>query len=327
MQIGVFTVVLRSMNLEQSLDYLAKLGVQAVELGAGGYPGAAHCDVDALLGSNHKARELVAMVRGYGMKISSLSCHGNPLHPNAEIAREHDTAFRKAVRLARKLEVEVVTTFSGCPAGAAGDTQPNWVTCAWPPEFPEILDYQWNQVAIPYWRHAATLAKENGIHHIALEMHPGFLVYNPETLLRLREAAGPEIGANFDPSHLFWQGIDPCAAVRALAGAIWHVHAKDLGLQEWNVRVHGVLDTKPSRPPHHRSWIFRTVGYGHSRHFWCDFITALRLAGYDGALSIEHEDKLMNAREGLEKGIRFLQNIILTSPAEPSPPATPEKDI
>ena len=171
-----------------------------------------------------------------------------------------------------------------------------------------------SKVVIPYWQRMADFVRKNGGCKIALEMHPGFVVYNPETLLKLRAAAGPEIGANFDPSHLFWQGIDPCAAVRALRGAIWHVHAKDTQVQPWNATVNGVLDTKHYADELHRAWIFRTVGYGNPRRFWCDFISTLRLVGYDGTLSIEHEDSLMSPREGLERALHFLKSILMQEP-------------
>jgi sugar phosphate isomerase/epimerase len=239
-----------------------------------------------------------------------LTCAGNNLHPQKQLALSFDRDFQKAVRLANKLEVDVVITFAGCPGGAPGDKSPNWVTCPWPPDYLEILDYQWNKVVIPYWQKAARLLKTNGV-KVGLEMHPGFVVYNPETLLRLRKAAGSVIGANFDPSHLFWQGIDPCAAVRTLKGAIWHCHAKDTAIHEWNSITNGTLDTKHYRDELNRAWIFRTVGYGHPRHFWCNFVSALRMTGYDGVLSMEHEDSLMTPREGLEKGVRFLQSIVL----------------
>jgi sugar phosphate isomerase/epimerase len=314
MKVGVFTVILGSMPFEQALDYLASTGVKTVEIGTGAYTGTAHCDADALLASDQKAKDFLRAIASRGLEISCLSVHGNPIHPNREIATAHDAAFRRCVHLAQKLDVDVVTTFSGCPGGAPGDKQPNWVTCPWPPEYLEILDYQWKEAVIPYWIETTEFARKNGVHKIALEMHPGFVVYNPETLLKLRQAAGPEIGANFDPSHLIWQQIDPCAAVRALQGAIWHVHAKDTGVQQWNSRVNGVLDTKHYADELRRSWIFRTVGYGSPRHFWCDFVSALRMTGYDGALSIEHEDSLMTAREGLEKAIRFLQSIVLEEP-------------
>jgi sugar phosphate isomerase/epimerase len=314
MKLGVFTVILHSTPFEQALDYLAGLGVQTVEVGTGAFTGTAHCDAYDLLASNKKARDFLHAITSRGLQISCLSVHGNPIHPNKDIADQHDAAFQRCVRLAAKLGVEVVTTFSGCPGGAPGDKQPNWVTCPWPPEYLDILDYQWKDVLIPYWIDATEFARKNDIQKIALEMHPGFAVYNPETLLKLREAAGREIGANFDPSHLIWQGIDPCAAVRALQGVIWHVHAKDTGVQPWNARTNGVLDTKHYRDELNRSWIFRTVGYGTSRQSWCDLVSALRMTGYDGALSIEHEDSLMAPREGLEKAIRFLQGLVLTEP-------------
>ena len=311
MKAGLFTVILGSMKLEKTLDYLAGLGVETVELGAGAYAGTAHCEVDALLASARRRKELLQQVTSRGLSISALNCAGNPIHPRRPQAAAHDVAFRKAMRLAPQLGVEVVINFSGCPGGAPGDRAPNWVTCPWPPDYLEILEYQWNKVVIPYWVKRAKFAEDHGV-KIALEMHPGFVVYNPETLLKLRRAVGPVIGANFDPSHLFWQGIDPCAAVRALRGAIWHVHAKDTAVHEWNSRTHGVLDTKHYRDELSRAWIFRTVGYGHPRHFWCEFVSALRMVGYDGALSVEHEDSLMTSREGLEKGLRFVQSILLS---------------
>ncbi len=311
MKVGVFTVILREMKLEQALDYLAAQGVQAVEIGVGAYPGTDHCPVDELLDSDQKSQDFLKAIHSRGMIISCLSVHGNPIHPNQDVARDHHAAFERGVRLAQRLGVEVLTTFSGCPGGAPGDRQPNWVTCPWPSEYLEILDYQWNQVVIPYWHKALDFARSHGLRKIALEMHPGFVVYSPETLLKLRNAVGSEIGANFDPSHLFWQGIDPCAAVRALQGAIYHVHAKDTSIQTWNSSINGVLDTKHYENELNRAWIFRTVGYGNSRQFWCDFISALRMTGYDHVLSIEHEDSLMTAKEGLEKAIEFLNSIVL----------------
>jgi len=314
MKVGVFTVILGSQKIEQALDYLAGLGVQTVEIGVGAFAKNPHCDIDDLLSSERKAKDFLNAITSRGLAISALSAHGNPIHPKKEIAAAHDSDFRKAVQLALQLGVEVVNTFSGCPGGSPVDQQPNWVTCPWPPEYLEILDYQWNEVVIPYWQETAEWVRQQGLKKIAFEMHPGFVVYNPETLLRVRAAAGPEIGANFDPSHLIWQGIDPCAAVRALQGAIWHVHAKDTRVHEWNSRINGVLDTKHYGDEIHRSWVFRTVGYGSPRQFWCDYVSTLRMVGYDGALSIEHEDSLMTSREGLEKAIRFLQEVTLVEP-------------
>jgi sugar phosphate isomerase/epimerase len=216
------------------------------------------------------------------------------------------------VLVAEKLGVRRVVTFSGCPGDSESSKYPNWVTCPWPPDFLRILEWQWGEKVIPYWQGEVEFCRAHGVDMIALEMHPGFVVYNPETLLRLRAAVGPEIGVNFDPSHLFWQGIDPIHAVRELGDAIYHVHAKDTIIDPINTPVNGVLDTKPYSDEANRSWIFRTVGYGHDLKFWKDLVSNLRLVGYDYVLSMEHEDSLMSLREGLEKGVGTLRELVLT---------------
>ncbi|MDX6486012.1 MAG: hypothetical protein QOF43_1165 [Gaiellaceae bacterium] len=313
MKLGVFTVLFSDLAFEPMLDRVAALGLDAVELGTGNYPGNAHCDADALLADAGKRRALLAAVEERGLVISALSCHGNPLHPDESVASAAHETWRKTARLAVELGVEVVNCFSGCPGDGPGAKAPNWVTCAWPSEYGETLEWQWNEVAIPYWRDEAAFARETGLSKIALEAHPGFLVYNPETVLRLREAAGPEIGANFDPSHFVWQGIDPLAAVRVLgdAGAIFHVHAKDVYLDRANIAVNGVLDTKHYTRFAERSWSFRSVGYGQDEKFWRDLVSALRVAGYDGVMSIEHEDGLASVDEGLAKAVETLQRVVL----------------
>lgn len=317
MKIGVFTVLMSDRPLEKVAEYLAGLGVEAVELGCGGYPGNAHCNATELLADSGKRKNLKAILDSNGLEISALSMHGNPVHPNKEIARAHVKDQENAILLAEKLGVDTVVTFSGCPGDHPGAKFPNWVTCAWPPDYPQILEWQWNEVLIPFWREAVKVARNHGVPKIGFEMHPGFAVYNPETLLRLREAAGPEIGANFDPSHLFWQGIDVCTAIRALGkeGAIHHFHAKDTKVDANNTRLNGVLDTKPYTKESERSWIFRSLGYGNSLEVWKGMVSELRMAGYDGALSIEHEDSLMSANEGLEKGIALLKDVLVTQPA------------
>jgi sugar phosphate isomerase/epimerase len=313
MKLGVFTVLFSELGLEPMLDRVAALGLDAVELGTGNYPGGGHCDPDALLADAGKRRALLGAIKERGLVISALSCHGNPLHPDEAFARGSHETWRKTARLAVELGVDVVNCFSGCPGDGPDACAPNWVTCAWPPEYGVTLEWQWNEVAIPYWRDEAAFARETGLAKIALEPHPGFLVYNPETVLRLREAAGLEIGANLDPSHFIWQGIDPLAAVRALgqAGAIFHVHAKDVYLDRANISVNGVLDTKHYARFAERSWSFRTVGYGQDEKFWRDFVSALRIAGYDGVLSIEQEDGLLSIDEGLARAVDVLQRVLL----------------
>lgn len=310
MKLGVFTVLLSAKSLEESLAYLKESGVQAVELGAGGYPGKAHVNPDELLGDSSAISKLKELIKKYDMEISALSCHGNPVHPQKELADKFHEDFEKTVLLAEKLGVGRVCGFSGCPGDSPNSLYPNWVTCPWPDDFLKILDYQWNEVLIPYWRKTAKFAQEHGVSKICFEMHPGFAVYNPESLLKLRNAVGDVIGANFDPSHLFWQGIDPVAAIRELKDCIYHFHAKDTKIDQYNTAINGVLDVKHYGDEINRSWIFRTVGYGHDYQVWKDIISALRMVGYDYVLSIEHEDSLMSVNEGLQKAVRFLKEVM-----------------
>ncbi|MBQ8911001.1 MAG: sugar phosphate isomerase/epimerase [Clostridia bacterium] len=316
MKLGVMSPVLAGMSLEEMIKYLASLGVQSLELGCGGYPGKAHCDGADFLAHPEKIEHLKKVLAENNVELSALACHGNPLHPDKEIAGRFERDFDAAVLLCEQLGVKTVVAFSGCPGDCPTSKYPNWVTCTWPNDYKAILKWQWEEVLIPYWTKKAAFMKEHGV-RVAFEMHPGFMVYNPPTLLRLREAVGDTVGANFDPSHLFWQGIDPVAAIRALKGAIYHFHAKDTKIDEINSSVTGVLDTGAYGDILSRSWEFRTVGYGHGRTVWNDMLSTLKATGYDGVISIEHEDPLMSPREGLEKAVAFLKDcIIFEDPAE-----------
>lgn len=313
MKLGTFTVVLGDQSLDEACKFLAENGVQMVEIGCGGFPGKAHCDAAEFLANDEKCAAFLNTIAKYGLEISALSCHGNMVHPDPTVAKKYDDDFTNAILLAEKLGIGIINTFSGCPGGSLEDKTPNWVTCPWPDDFSEILEYQWNEVLIPYWKEKVAFAKAHGVHKIALELHPGFCVYNTKTLLKLREAVGPEIGANFDPSHLVWQGMDPCACIRELgkAGALFHFHAKDTKVDGINTSLNGVLDTEHYSNEINRSWIFRAVGYGHGADYWKAIISELRLAGYDYAISIEHEDSLMSGKEGLLKAINFLKNVLI----------------
>ena len=312
MKIGVITVLFGDRPLADALDYISTLGVTELEIGGGGYPGKAHCVPSEFIADKSKRDEFIKTIRDRGMHISALSAHGNPVHPDKVIAKSYHDDFENVVRLAELLEVPKVIGFSGCPGDWEGAKYPNWCTCAWPDDYAKVLKWQWEEVLIPYWIKEAEFMRSHGIEKFAIEMHPGFCVYNPETLLKLREAVGPVIGANFDPSHLIWQGIDSIAAIRKLAGTIYHVHAKDTKVDALNTSVNGVLDTKHYSDELHRSWIFRTVGYGHDAQYWRDFISNLRLVGYDDVLSIEHEDSIMTNKEGLEKAVAFLKDCIIS---------------
>jgi sugar phosphate isomerase/epimerase len=316
MRVGVFTPLLAQFPLETVFEKLRALGISTVELGTGNYPGDAHLKLD-LLGDRRALKQFKHRVTDAGFQISALSCHGNPLHPDKDIARRAQEISRKTILLAEKLEVPVVIDFSGCPGDSDKAKYPNWVTCPWPPEYLDVLDWQWNKKVAPYWTRQAKFAADHGV-KIAIEMHPGFVAYSPETLLRLREIAGPALGANYDPSHMFWQGIDPIAAIRVLGDAIFHCHAKDTQIYPANLPRTGVLDTKRYTDERNRTWIFRTVGYGHSYEWWTEFVSTLRMYGYDYVLSIEHEDTLMSPEEGLTKAAAFLNAIVIRDqPAAP----------
>ena len=313
MKLGVLTVALGDMSLDAACKFLSEQGVQMVEIGCGGFPGTAHCNAAELLADENKQKEFLDTIHKYGLEISALSAHGNAVHPDKAIAKKFDEDLTNAILLAEKLGVPVVNTFSGCPGGSPEDKTPNWVTCPWPDDFSEILEYQWNDVLIPYWKEKVAFAKAHNVHKIALELHPGFCVYNTRSLLKLREAVGPEIGANLDPSHLIWQGMDLIAVIRELgkANAIFHFHAKDTKVDAINTAVNGVLDTQHYSEELTRSWIFRSVGYGHGEDYWKAIASELRLAGYDYAISIEHEDSLMSGKEGLLKAIGCLKNSLI----------------
>jgi sugar phosphate isomerase/epimerase len=313
MKIGVFAVLFGDKPFEETLDYLVELGVEAVEIGTGAYPGNAHCDPVVLLNNAARLEAFRQAIDRRGLTISALSCHGNPLHPDEGIRQRHHAVFLDTVALAQRLQVQTVITFSGCPGGHPNATQPNWIVAPWPPEFAAMLDWQWKQSVTPYWQETARLCQAAGV-RVAIEMHPNFVVYNPETMLRLSSIAPGTIGCNFDPSHMFWQGIDPVAAIRALGDRIYHVHAKDCRIDVANTAVNGVLDAKSYTRELERSWIFRTVGYGHDARVWKDIVSNLRLVGYDHTLSIEHEDSLMSGAEGLKKAIAFLRDIVITQP-------------
>ena len=314
MKLGVMGALFGGMKLDDALDYCQKVGLDAIELPAGAYPG----DPWKLSGihkTKGKLEELKRKIADRGLEVQGIAVHGNPVHPNKKIAKAHADAHRNGVLLAAELNT-VVVNFSGCPGGSAQDKTPNFVTCPWPDDFAKASEYQWDKVLIPFWSKQNDFAAEHGV-KIAFEAHPGMTVHNPEDIVRLRKAAGKNLGANLDPSHFFWQGIDPVEAARYLGEnkCIFHVHAKDTGIDPKNSAVTGNLDVKSYGDVKNRAWVFRTCGYGHGDDFWKPFISMLRLYDYDGVISIEHEDSLMSMNEGFEKAVEYLKGVILRDKA------------
>ncbi len=316
MQLGVMASGIAQLGWDGALEFCRQLRLDAIEIPCGLYPKHRLFIPQELLADSTRQKHVKDDLARAGLTLSALGCAGNPVHPDPEQARRFEEVHDATVRLAEALGVRVVCCFSGCPGGAPGDRTPNWVTCPWPTEFARIHEYQWSDVLIPFWQRKAQEAHTAGV-RLALEMHPGNAVYNPETLLRLRQEAGTALGCNFDPSHLFWQGIDPVEAVRVIgdAGALFHVHAKDAGLDAPNIRRNGVLDVKGYGDLAGRSWVFRTCGYGHGDEFWKPFVSMLRRVGYDGPLSIEHEDSYLSWREGFDKAVAYLRGVLIREPA------------
>lgn len=317
MKLGVFSVLFSEKSLEEMLDYVSAKGIEAVELGTGGFPGNSHCQIEELLHQPDKQKEFLNKIESRGLIVSALSCHGNPLHPQKAIAEEADELITKTIQLASQLGVPVVNTFSGCPGDHEHAKYPNWPVSPWPNEYQEILKWQWEEKIIPYWKEKAALAEKHQV-KIGLELHGGFSVHTPATLLRLRKACGPAIGANLDPSHMWWQGIDPIEAIKILGkeNAIHHFHAKDTVMDQSNINKNGLTDMTPYSDMQNRAWYFRTVGFGHGSKDWADMISMLRLYGYDYVVSIEHEDGLMSVDEGFTKAVETLKPVMVKESIE-----------
>ncbi|OZU88016.1 xylose isomerase [Virgibacillus indicus] len=312
MKLGVFTVLFAKKTFEDMLDIVKDSGLESVEIRTRRDIDNPHCNLDELLENEDKRKEYMEEINARGLTISALSCHGNPLAPNKKVAEHvHDT-FIKTVKLAQLLDVPVVNTFSGTPGAHDGSTYSNWPVTPWPTEYTDIYNWQWEKKIIPYWKEQGDFAESHGV-KIGLELHGGFSVHTPYTMLKLRDATNQVIGANLDPSHLWWQGIDPVAAIRILGeeNAIHHFHAKDTYINQDNVNMYGLTDMQSYGEIKTRAWTFRSVGCGHSVQEWSDIMSALRTYGYDHVVSIEHEDPLMSVEEGFMRAVTNLKSVLI----------------
>jgi sugar phosphate isomerase/epimerase len=300
------------------LDQAVRLGVSGVEVNSCGWSTAPHFDLKGILGNRGKQKDFLGAFSDRGLEVIGLNANGNPLHPTDPAQGE---GLKDTIRVAGELGIRTVCTMSGLPAGHANDTIPNWVVSSWPPETQAILRYQWEEKLLPFWSDIAELARQSGVERIALELHGNQCVYNVPSLLKLRAAVGPVIGANLDPSHLFWMGADPLVAAEALGPALQHVHAKDTLLNASVQAVTGLLENGSLMNIPARSWSYITLGFGHGEEWWRQFCYRLKMAGYDGWLSIEHEDVLLNSLEGLEKSVALLEGVMPGAPADYQPQA------
>jgi sugar phosphate isomerase/epimerase len=314
MYLGAVSAAFLERPLKEAARLLRELGLTHIEPGAGGHFPKHHCHPGALLADERALAAFQETLAEAELTISALAIHGQPLHPDPAIAEAYDRDFREACALAAKIGVTRLTLLAGLPEGLPGDRAPNWIVFPFPAAFVDMHRYQWEQRLIPYWKEHARIADDYGV-RLCFEMVPGDMLHNPEALLRLRDAVGPTVGCNLDPSHLFWQGMDILEVVRALGEAIYHAHAKDSRLDPHVARVNGILDAKPFEDQEHRSWLFRTVGYGHDELFWREYVSALRLAGYDDVLSIEHEDITIDPQEGFALAAALLNRVLIRKPA------------
>ena len=313
MRIGVFSDSTLHLSLDDSLGRYQEWGITAVELGTGNFSPAPHLHLPEMLEDAGARSRLLANLDRRNIVLSALNCSGNPIHPRAEVAAHDSQVIRDTIRLAAALGVDRVVTMSGCP-GEPGGSHPNWVTFTWPPHFEELLKWQWDEVILPYWTETAAYARSLGV-VLCFEMHPGMSVYNTASLFRLRDAISDTIAANLDPSHLWWQGMDPLEVVRALGSAVGFVHAKDTRIDPTRTGINGCLDTTLPAVPATMPWVFRAVGYGHGAAWWRDFISVLQMNDYDGVLSIEHEDPLMGMEDGTRMAAEFLKPLVFSPPA------------
>lgn len=316
MKLGFVSDSLGGLPFATMLDHARRMGVQGVEVNTCGWSTAPHCDMKGLLASADARKAFAAAFADRGLEIISLNANGNPLHPTDPAQGQ---GLRDTIRLAGAMGIRTVCTMSGLPAGREGDLMPNWVVSSWPPETQAILRYQWEEKLIPFWREIAALAAENGVERIALELHGNQVVYNVPSLLRLRAAVGPVVGANLDPSHLFWMGADPLIAAEALGAALYHVHAKDTFLNAPKQATTSLLENGSLMDIPGRAWSYITLGFGHGEEWWRQFCYRLKMAGYDGWLSIEHEDVLLNSLEGLEKSVALLKGVMPAAAADYKP--------
>ncbi|MGR9250529.1 sugar phosphate isomerase/epimerase family protein [Rhizobium leguminosarum] len=313
MKLGFVSDSLGGMPLEDLLDNAARTGVSGIEVNTCGWSTAPHFDLKSMLGNAVAQRDFLKGFSDRGLDVISLNANGNPLHPTDPAQGE---GLKNTIRVAGEMGINTVCTMSGLPAGNSSDTMPNWVVSSWPPETQAILKYQWEEKLFPFWTEIVALANECGVGKIALELHGNQCVYNVPSLLKLRQEVGPIVGANLDPSHLFWMGADPLIAAEALGEAVYHVHAKDTFLNAPKQAVTSLLENGNLTDIPARSWSYITLGFGHSEEWWRQFCYRLKMAGYDGWLSIEHEDVLLNSLEGLEKSVALLKGVMPVAPAD-----------
>ncbi|MGH3464062.1 MAG: sugar phosphate isomerase/epimerase family protein [Kribbellaceae bacterium] len=324
MKLGAYTACLHDKPIADALKILREMGLDSAEINSGGFLPAPHLPIEQIRAGQTARDDYLGLFESSGVALTALNCNGNPLHPDPGIRQKHAQDVRDAIELAALLGVKRVVTMSGLPEAHAGGSAPSWTVLPWVSVYLDARDYQWNEVAIPFWKDIQARAADADV-KVCIEMHPHNVVYNPATMVRLAEEINAtHVGAEMDPSHLFWQGIDPVAALDSLGGLVYNAAAKDTRINE-AAKVNGVLDdrfgrvlpTDPgalglggaetlSRWPENSSWDFVAVGRGHDVAFWTEFLRAIQRIDPEMAVNIEHEDQELDQLEGLESAAKTL---------------------
>jgi len=317
MKLSAFSVLYKDRPLHEALDIFKSKGITHAEIGSGGFIGKEHCDPARLVKNKAERERFQELFLSRDMKISSLSCHGNPVHPQKALAEMYHQDIKDSIDLAALLGVERIVTFSGCPGDCDASQYPNWPVSPFPEDFQTVWAWQWEKKLVPYWKEMGGYAEDKGV-KVAMEMHGGYSVHSPATAIRMRKETGcMALGANLDPSHLWWQGIDPSQAARYLGeeNCLYYFHAKDAAIDPHYVSYYGVTDMQSFSTTFGRAWQFRTVGFGHDLKEWANIFGVLRSVGYDDIISIEHEDSYMSVEEGLDKAVSNLKQVLMFQPA------------
>ena len=276
MKIGVLSTCFPSLCLREVADVVRSLDYVSLELAA--WP----IDIDRPFATSHLptgalSLDQVDTVRSAigDLEISGLSYGENNLHPDPKLREQVNTHVRACINAAHLLEVPVVTTFIGCDW-----TRPLKDNLEFGREvFGPLVEYA--------MKHNVNLVIENcpmvGWYQNGL---PGNLGYSPE-LWEWMGSIG--LGLNFDPSHLIWMGIDPIVAIQEFASMIAHVQAKDTEILKPELQRYGILGAV-CRDDKWESgwWQYRVPGCGECD--WSALIDALKRVGYEGVISVEHED-------------------------------------
>lgn len=324
MRLGVYNAILHDRTLPEALEVVRNLGLQGIELNAGGFLPAVHVPrIEDILVSDAARDDYLGIFASYGIEIAGLNCNGNPLHPNLSIGSKHSNDIKTSIRLARRLNQNRVVTMSGLPGGEVGAKVPNWIVNAWNSGSLDVLEHQWN-VANRFWSETDKFAADFGV-KVALELHPQNLVFNVPTFLELIDrTSATNIGVELDASHLFWQQMDPIQVVRHLGSHVLHVAAKDVKLNYERAAIVGVLDNSFRRMeptevrtnlggdewvnewPIPAAWDFVAVGRGHDVNYWAEFLRVIDKVDPNMWVNIEHEDTSLGRIEGLEFACRTL---------------------